>query len=424
MKTRLKLRIIWDSTITKVVLSIFIVSLLILAIILPSILTSMPDGAILAFNRDAVSGTREAFVEKVLDEDKHTWSPGSNVREVRNNDSMITFVQREEDSVGYVSFGTIAYFDELGNPQLRTDRNGMDNISFSTFEGVVPTYDNILDGTYSASRNFNAFLRVKEGSDEYEITNFDWDNGTIDQSSLATINGVKNSNDLKAAYLFFNWFTRSTEAEEIINESGEIPYSLLEQNGSTRVQFFSDYDETTGEYSDDWNDTMVQHYIDATNLNSDDQILIEIVGSTSATALMTDLTNSFDEVVSEHYGLKEEALKFVIATNGSSDAISPNPPAGTDHPFIGMQSKDQDVSGLSTWGENYAVEELDGSITYNNNVYTPFAKDAILIIFNNENTQVEINELNVSREAIHSLYTYNEYMYAEDLFTSNKRGGS
>ncbi len=415
MKTKLKLKIIWDSAITKIILTIIIIALLIMAIVLPSILTSMPDGAILAFNRDAVSGTREAFVEKVLDEDKHTWSPGANVREVRNNDSMITFVQREEDSVGYVSFGTVAEFDEYNNPVLRTDRNGMDNISFATFEGEVATYENILDGTYSASRNFNLFLRVSEGSDEYQITNYDWTTNTIDNESISSVNGVEESNDLKAAYLFYNWITKSTEAVEVINESGEIPYSSTEQFGEDRIDFFSD--------DADWSGTIVQSYIDATGLNTDQQVLIEIVGSTSATALMTDLTSTFDVAVSEHYGLKEEDIKFVIATNGSSDAISTSAPAGTDHPFIGMQSKDQDVEGLAPWGEDYAVEGSDGTMTYDSNVYAPFAKDAILIIFNNENMNVEVNDLNVSREAIHALYTYDEYMYAEDLFTDNRGGG-
>ncbi len=85
---------------------------------------------------------------------------------------MITFVQREKNSVGYVSFGTVAEFDEAGNPILR-DRPGAENISFTTFNGVVPTYDNIMTGEYEAARNFNLFFRVVEGSAEAEILNYD-----------------------------------------------------------------------------------------------------------------------------------------------------------------------------------------------------------------------------------------------------------
>ncbi len=410
MKTKLRLRIIWDSVITKIIVAIILVAILLTAILLPSILTARPKGSILAFNRDAVSGTREAFVEKVIEEDKHEWSPGRNVREVRNNDSMITFVEREANSVGYVSFGTIAYFDADGNSHLREDRPGMEQISFTTFNGIPPTQDNILNNDYSAARNFNAFLRVKEGSDEYQITNYDWTTNSIDSDSLSRVNSVENSNDLKGAYLFFNWITNSTEAEEVINDNGEIPYSAFTTNGGTRVDFFSE--------DDDWSTTPVQKYIDATGLKKNKQILIEIVGSTSATALMTDLTNEFDEAVSDHYGLDEEDLKFVLATNGSSDAISKNAPAGTDHPFIGMQSKEQDVDGLTPWGESYAVVDEFGKTTYNEKVYTPFAKDAILIIFNNKELNVAENELNVDTDTIHALYTYDDYLYYEDFFSN------
>ncbi len=409
MKTKLRLRIIWDATITKVILIVTLVVLLVLAIVLPSILTARPDGSILAFNRDATSGTREAFVEKVLQTDKKTWTPGSNVREVRNNDSMITFVEREKNSVGYVSFGTVAEFDEAGNPILRTDRNGMDHIAFTEYEGVAPTYDAIFSGEYGAARNFNAFFRVVEGSNEYQITNFDWASMTIDDASLEAVNTTGHANDLKAAYLFFNWIQSSTEAYEVIEESGEIPYSPTESNGGTRIDYFN---------TDDWGSSVVDTFVTTMGIHKDEQILIEIVGSTSATALMTDLTNRFDDEVSEAYGLEEDELKFVVATNGSGDAVSETVP-GTDHSYIGMQSKDQSADGFEGWGD-YLVDE-----EYNEKVYASFAKDAILIIYNTSNLSQELKDviassesglLNVEKETLYDLYTYNEYMYYEDLF--------
>ncbi len=441
MKTKLKIRIIWESTITKIILTCSIVVILLLAIILPSILTSRPNGSILAFNRDATSGTREAFVEKVIepgdwDEDyneyeeganfKEVWSPGMNVREVRNNDSMITFVQREKNSVGYVSFGTIAYFDEEGNPFLRTDRDGMDNISFTSFEGVVPTKEAVLSGEYSASRNFNLFFRVNEDSNEYQITNYDWSNDSIDSESLSAINSVDNSNDLKAAYFFYNWILQSEEAAQIINESGELSYSSFD-------------DERGLWFNEDGESEKLDSYIDQTGLNVKNNILIEIVGSTSATAVMTDLTNEFDQIVSDKYDLSDEQLKFVLATNGSGDAVSTSSPAGTDHPFIGMQSKDQDYSGLSPWGESYLNDETG---EYNSKVYSAFAKDAILIIYNTESSlngvslsEYKPTELDVwgatpeeggvpeGYKTLYDLYTLGDYMSYEDLFMIHKDDG-
>ncbi len=430
MKTKLKIRIFLESSFFKMASITLLVILILSAILLPSILTSRPKDSVLAFNRDATSGTREAFVEKVIEPEdwdsdangkfKEVWSPGKNVREVRNNDAMITFVQRELNSVGYVSFGTVAEFDEDGNPVKRTDRNGMDKIEFATFENVMPTRDAVLGGDYSAARNFNMFFRVFEGSDEQMITNYDWEANTIDEASIDAVDSTDNSNDLKAAYFFFNWVTHSTEAAEIIDESGELSFSTID----TREDWMGEgvvVDENGNIISADLSSSeKFTTYIDNTGVNDESNILIEIVGSTSATALMTDLTNFFDEALTTAYGWSDDKLQFVIATNGSGDAVSKSAPAGTDHPFIGMQSKDQDKEGLDEWGTSYANE--DG--TYDSTVYTPFAKDAILIIYNSRNIQEWFPELsvedgdmlNTNQEELYELYTNNEYLTYEDLF--------
>lgn len=423
MKTKLRIKIIWESKITRAIIAGIFAAAILLAIILPSILNSRPKGSILAFNRDATSGTREAFVNETLEWDDETngeWTPGSNVREVRNNDSMITFVQKQENSVGYVSFGTVAEFLEDGTPVMRTDRNGMDHVSFATFNGVLPTYDNIKnndsEGGYSSSRFFNAFFRVKQDSKEYSITNYDWATGSKEGVDLDYINTIDESNDFKAAYLFFNWFSKSEEALEIINENGEIPYSVIEENDQSRTSWFDGDLNEDGETTFD--NSIADTYIDNMGINHDEQVLIEIVGSTSATALMTDLTKEFDKVISEAYGLEEKDLKFVIATNGSGDAVKETVP-GTDHPFIGMQSKNQSADGFSEWGD-YLV---DGE--YDKNVYDSFAIDAILIIYNNENVDLKEDQyLNVTSDSLRELYTDNHYMYADDVFTLNDMGGA
>ncbi len=428
MKTKLKLRIIWEATITRIIIAVTLVVLLLLAIILPSMLTSRPKGSVLAFNRDASSGTREAFVKKVLDVDDDLWTPGSNVREVRNNDAMITFVQREKNSVGYVSFGTVAEFDEAGNPLLR-DRPGAENISFTTFNGVIPTYDNIMTGEYEAARNFNLFFRVVEGSAEAEILNYDWTNFALDQSSMNEVNSTENANDLKVAYLFYSWIMGSQEAYDIVNESGELPYSYIEDATAGLDVDLDDntFTERTPWFNDTWAESTIDKYVKSMDIETG--ILIEIVGSTSATAVMTDLTETFDEVVSTAYGLSEKDLEFVLVTNGSGDAMKTSIP-GADHPFIGMQSKDQSADGFEGWG-NYAFE--DG--TYNDKVYSSFAKDAILMIYNTDGVKgIEPATLDITRDTAVMLYTdkdvaeeneflddtsnYPEYFYYNTLFSN------
>ncbi len=434
MKTKAKIKIFFESKVVRVVISILAVIVLLLAIILPSALTSRPKGSVIAFNRDASSGTREAFVKKVLDVDDDLWTPGSNVREVRNNDAMITFVQREKNSVGYVSFGTVAQFNEVDKqtPELK-ERPGAENISFTTFENVIPTKANIETGEYKAARNFNMFFRVESGSDEYSITGYDWDANTLGDVNLATINSVNNANDLKAAYLFFSWVTRSQEAFDVIEESGEIPYSsVIEGIGSTRNNWFAP--------EADWANTPIDQYVN--NMEVENDIVIEIVGSTSCTSVMNELTHEFDRVVSDAYGLDEKDLEFVLVTNGSGDAVKDVIP-GADHPFIGMQSKDGAFDGEFGYTMEADADPANGIEAYDTNVYTSFAIDAILMIYNNENDFVsDYNEaeLNVNRDDVVMLYTdknvleklneaepseelvniinnYKEYIYYEDLFT-------
>ncbi|BDU67656.1 MAG: hypothetical protein TYPL_3090 [Candidatus Tyloplasma litorale] len=380
MKFKLKLKIICDSNIFRVIMSIFIIICLALVIILPSILNARPSWSVMAFNRDSSSGTREAFAEKVLDND--SFSPGFNAREVRNNDAMINAVASNGPSVGYVSFGTIAEF-ENDKPVLKKEFSDKHpNIDFASFESqnengewekYEPTLNNIKSSNYP-SRNFNSFFRVRNGEDESTILNFDydyWKNQNTDVSYIDT-----NNNNLKGSYLFYSWMNYSTKAGEIIEEDGEISTDLADMGG--RIDFTK---------------STIENYTNDVNLEKGSHISVEIVGSTSATSVVTSLTKYFQEAISPWFD-----YNFVIATNGSGDAFKEAVPGATDA-YIGLQSREASEDELKSWGW-----------TENSNSYNAFAIDAILIIYNTNNTNYD-ERPTTNSEILNELYTNNKHVY-------------
>lgn len=377
MKLKVRLKIIVESRAAKWILSLFIVALLITVILLPSILTARPKGSVLAFNRDATSGTREAFVEKVLMPEEHggVFSPGKNVREASNNESMIRAAMNNKNSVSYVSFGTIAEFDSDGNAKVR---DNIKNIDFASFEGVSPDLDEIKNGNYYPSRNFNAFFRVEKGSLESEILKYDFSNNTI-ESNVTDL-----PNNLKASYFFYSWMNESNAAIEIINSGSEISFN------ETGIDFNR---ETAISYSEN------------VSLNTNEEIRIEIVGSTSANKVLNELEDEFKSEIELQFS--NINIQFVNATNGSGDAFKESVP-GAQESYIGLQSREAKESEYSNWGWN--LDELD-------QVYKPFAIDAILIIFNNQDLEYE-GRLNTTSDLMWELYANDNYIYYENLFTN------
>ena len=98
------------------------------------------------YTRDATSGTREAF-EKAGDFEGELTSSAI---EVSSNGDMATRVGADENGIGYVS--------------LSTDfaANGVTPLSF---EGVEPSEETVLDGTYGMQR---PFMFVTRASGDYE----------------------------------------------------------------------------------------------------------------------------------------------------------------------------------------------------------------------------------------------------------------
>jgi phosphate transport system substrate-binding protein len=112
--------------------------------------TPNTTSSINVYTRDGSSGTREAF-EGAIGLEELT----QNAIEVSSNGDMATKVGNDETGIGYVSLST----DFEAN-----------NIKPLSFEGVVPTVETVLDGTYSMQRPFAFVTRATGdfGSDEKE----------------------------------------------------------------------------------------------------------------------------------------------------------------------------------------------------------------------------------------------------------------
>lgn len=367
---KVKLRIIWESRIAKVILISFVVFCFALIIILPSVLNGRKHGELIAYNRDATSGTREAFAEKVLNEDPDTFTPGKNVLEASNNESMIKSVSKNKYSTAYVSAGTIVNMTD----DSVAVKDGKKNIGISSFNGVTPTLNNIKNNYYEPQRNFNAFFRVEANSQESKIINWQAE----DVSYL--------SDDLKASYAFYYWFEYSNEAANLINEGSEIAY---------------DFDRERIDISK----SDLDFYINKTKLDSND-IRIEIVGSSSAQASMEELTDYAEEQLSILY--PEVNFEFIVATNGSGDAFSKKVPGTTGSDYIGMQSREAKPSEYEEWG--YTIDNYS-------NVYKPFAIDAIIIIYNNQHLSEKDIILNTTQERMDKLYTSDDLLQFDEVFS-------
>ncbi len=402
MRTKSKFKIFLEGKTLKIIISILVIASILVVIVVPSIMTSKPKWAAISFNRDATSGTREAFAEKVLEVNANEFSPGTNVREVKNNESMIKSVVKNEHSIGYVSFGTVANFTPKGHAYVKDQYKDKD-INYATIDGVSPDKDNLkAAGNYEAKRNFNSFFRVKNNTDESKILNWDWNDPVFNGPS--TLKGL--NNDLKASYLFYSWMDSSKQAEKILNTESEVPT----QNNKI-----------------DFSDALVENYINDVNLNLNKEVKISIVGSTSARKVLdllsTDIKDkSFIYLAKNNWGFKN--IEFEKATNGSGDAFKDSIAGATD-PYIGLQSREPKSSELKKWGWD----------SDHSKVYVPFAIDALLVVYNTKGlndplvTDPELRKkykkhrnLKGSKKIL-ELYQSNDWVRFDEILTLINKGG-
>lgn len=114
--------------------------------------------SIKVYTRDTSSGTRDGFFTgigfKEAKEDNSVLVSG--YIEVDSNGSMINAIKNDENGIGYISLASLAD----------------SNIKGLNYEGVSPTEENVLNNTYSLTRNFNYCKRAEyKNSKSEQIVN-------------------------------------------------------------------------------------------------------------------------------------------------------------------------------------------------------------------------------------------------------------
>ena len=98
------------------------------------------------YTRDTTSGTRDGFFTGIgLSEAKEDNSPlkVKGLGTVESNGDMINSIKNDKYGIGYISMSSL-------------EDSGLKGLYY---EGVEPTEDNVLNGAYTLTRNFNYIIR-------------------------------------------------------------------------------------------------------------------------------------------------------------------------------------------------------------------------------------------------------------------------
>jgi len=103
------------------------------------------DAGIKVYTRDTTSGTRDGFFTNIDFEEAKTDNSAlvAGYVEVDSNGSMINAISHDEFGIGYISLASLSDSGLIG----------------LTYEGVIPSEANVLNGTYQLTRNFNYITR-------------------------------------------------------------------------------------------------------------------------------------------------------------------------------------------------------------------------------------------------------------------------
>lgn len=97
------------------------------------------------YTRDKTSGTRDGFFTNIhfTDAVGDNSVLGSGILEAKNNGAMVESVKNDEYGIGYISLSSLK-------------DSGLKGL---IYEGVAPTEENVLNGSYKLTRNFNYIVR-------------------------------------------------------------------------------------------------------------------------------------------------------------------------------------------------------------------------------------------------------------------------
>lgn len=105
-----------------------------------------PESDIKLYTRDTTSGTRDGFFTGIgLSEAKEDNAPlkAEGLGTVESNGDMINSIKNDKYGIGYISMSSL-------------EDSGLKGLYY---EGVEPTEENVLNGTYTLTRNFNYIIR-------------------------------------------------------------------------------------------------------------------------------------------------------------------------------------------------------------------------------------------------------------------------
>ena len=151
--------------------------------VMGTVVMAAPSGAIDVISREDGSGTRGAFVELFgIEEEKDGEKVDMTTQEAsitNNTDVMLTTVAGDENSIGYVSLGSLN-----------------DTVKAVKIDGAEATAENVADDTYKVARPFNIVTGDKLSDAAQDFENYIM---SADGQQIVEDNGyIKVADDAKA----------------------------------------------------------------------------------------------------------------------------------------------------------------------------------------------------------------------------------
>ncbi len=271
------------------------------------------NDSITVYSRDASSGTREAF-EKANDMEK---TLTDHAVTVDSNGDMATKVGQDANGFGYVSLST------------NFEAN---NLKALDYEGVTPTEETVLDGSYGMQRPFSYVTRA--------------DGDFADDRTQALVEA------------FIDYLCNSTEGQQVVKEAGGIV----------------DLDKTTP-----WAELKKNHPI-VDEDNSD--LTIRTAGSTSVEGTLKAALEAFQAEAGQ--------FQFTMNQSGSGDGykrVLGDEKDGANAADIGFASRsfedDEDVSKALANGQ-YCIDAVVAVVSADNEAVTNLTAEQIKGIYSGE----------------------------------------
>ena len=150
--------------------------------VMGTVVMAAPSGAIDVISREDGSGTRGAFVELFgIEEEKDGEKVDMTTQEAsitNNTDVMLTTVAGDENSIGYVSLGSLN-----------------DTVKAVKIDGAEATAENVADDTYKVARPFNIVTGDKLSDAAQDFINYIM---SAEGQAVITENGYIGSDDAAA----------------------------------------------------------------------------------------------------------------------------------------------------------------------------------------------------------------------------------